>query len=541
MSPFVTTTYFDEQLEADLTYSYPDPADLPSLLAFYRSDRDASSFNAAMFPQTSGSYLSAANSAWLNGLTKMGIGGFVAPAGYSDGTLQALCCQDAAGQHCFRQVITAAGKVRVYIASSLSDGGANYLESSVIVQGGLGGTTNYHVWSDFDGTAVGNAGRLKLYVNGVLDAAATYTGTIPAALTASAAPLTLGYDGGTGPAYLEGQAWLWAATAGAVAGAPAVLALAAWNPSGNPTYYGWGSLPAGAPALAHFWPLGSPLVPPPALYLADRAGAAPFAAVAAVKGGTFWQWGDQSGLGNLGQSKLSQYAPANEWASGNPRTNLVVATPQLLAGQTPTRPMFKFGPGDRTPCNFNLGFLGLATIPAAWTTISVLAVDSPELSIALIGQTSEYVADSSLSGPCFGGLGYGDFSLPGAFNSYHFNGFNGGATNTPANVYTVGKVVVLAQRYTPGDDHTQIFLNGVEQTPYTKFHWNGAGSPVSSGGVASRYGLGQFGDADATLTATPGPNAIMRLGLWLACGATLSDAQLGRVTAWAKAWAGIAP
>ncbi len=74
-----------------------------------------------------------------------------------------------------------------------------------------------HIAVVFDGTATGNANRLKIYVNGALQTL-TFPGTIPATTTASTNPLRLGkYDVGTGNSWTgrmdEARFWNVARTA----------------------------------------------------------------------------------------------------------------------------------------------------------------------------------------------------------------------------------------------------------------------------------------------------------------------------------------
>lgn len=63
--------------------------------------------------------------------------------------------------------------------------------NSAITSGaGLSANTWYHVVVVFDGAGSGNTGRLKIYLNGVLQTL-TYSGTIPSALNTSSAPFQI--------------------------------------------------------------------------------------------------------------------------------------------------------------------------------------------------------------------------------------------------------------------------------------------------------------------------------------------------------------
>jgi len=66
--------------------------------------------------------------------------------------------------------------LRCYVPTTPADLGTVGLSSA------LSDSTRYRVAFVFNGAGVGNANRLPIYINGVLDAGASYAGTIPASI-----------------------------------------------------------------------------------------------------------------------------------------------------------------------------------------------------------------------------------------------------------------------------------------------------------------------------------------------------------------------
>lgn len=94
-----------------------------------------------------------------------------------------------------------ASDIVVFIADALTDNGANWGRWPAAHTTGQW----YHVVVVYDGTQTGNSNRLKVYQDGSLLAATSFTGTIPASLPADTASLLLGSFGGTLPRYWNGR------------------------------------------------------------------------------------------------------------------------------------------------------------------------------------------------------------------------------------------------------------------------------------------------------------------------------------------------
>lgn len=89
----------------------------------------------------------------------------------------------------FQTSNSSASDLMAFIATSLTDDGSGCTAKSSLL--GLVAGTFYHIAWVYDGTAVGNANRLKLFVDGVAQTL-TFGGTVPASLTASSAFVRLG-------------------------------------------------------------------------------------------------------------------------------------------------------------------------------------------------------------------------------------------------------------------------------------------------------------------------------------------------------------
>ncbi|MEK6861296.1 MAG: LamG-like jellyroll fold domain-containing protein, partial [Nanoarchaeota archaeon] len=94
----------------------------------------------------------------------------------------------------------AAGRIQVFIASSLTDNGGN---SGRTPQGTITAGIWHHVVFVYDGSQTGNSDRLKIYINGT-NRSIEFAGTIPASMTNSAATVKIGKFGGTVDRYWNG-------------------------------------------------------------------------------------------------------------------------------------------------------------------------------------------------------------------------------------------------------------------------------------------------------------------------------------------------
>ena len=104
-------------------------------------------------------------------------------------------------QGCFSfQVQSDAGTLVGSIANAINDAGNNYGLSGNVISAGVWA----HVVWRYYGAGAANADRLKLYVNNV-EKALTFTGTIPATLTAATATVKTGVFGGTITRYFNGR------------------------------------------------------------------------------------------------------------------------------------------------------------------------------------------------------------------------------------------------------------------------------------------------------------------------------------------------
>lgn len=103
-----------------------------------------------------------------------------------------------------------AGVVRFYIPSSVSDV-SNYWTSA---NGTFANATWYHLVIAYDGTASGNANRLRVYRNGTQLTDGTYNGTIPASLTSgTTSPMTFAMTSGTVFGGFVDEAAIWSGLA----------------------------------------------------------------------------------------------------------------------------------------------------------------------------------------------------------------------------------------------------------------------------------------------------------------------------------------
>jgi uncharacterized delta-60 repeat protein len=134
-------------------------------------------------------YLSTAHPTVLDGATALTVDTFVR---VNDTTITSgiVCVGDFLSTNLtflFQYRGSDTGKFRINIPTSVSDTGT-YAETVFSpVQG-----TPYYICIVFNGAGTGNAGRLAVYINGILQTL-TFAGTIPAALPATGtAPLTLG-------------------------------------------------------------------------------------------------------------------------------------------------------------------------------------------------------------------------------------------------------------------------------------------------------------------------------------------------------------
>ncbi len=194
-----------------------DPTQLKCLLAWYNLGQPSSSYtqtNCAKFIRTTSSYLSltAANSTWLNGLSKLTIAVDVLLNDVS--VQQGLVTRWTTNLAQFILRCNGSGALILIVASSLTDAGANYvITGNNVLQSGLPARV----------VAVYNQGSVSIYVNGNL-VTTTVTGTIPGSLTnSSATQLLVGADFNASN-FLDGlmsRACIWAGTALTAAGVAA--------------------------------------------------------------------------------------------------------------------------------------------------------------------------------------------------------------------------------------------------------------------------------------------------------------------------------
>jgi hypothetical protein len=90
--------------------------------------------------------------------------------------------------------------LQAHVATTASDWFVNFATGTVPIVI----NTWTHVAMVFNGTQSGNSNRFKFYINGVLDAGTTYTGTIPAALTSITQVLSIALRESGGGSYTNG-------------------------------------------------------------------------------------------------------------------------------------------------------------------------------------------------------------------------------------------------------------------------------------------------------------------------------------------------
>ena len=298
-----------------------------------------------------------------------------------------------------------------------------------------------------------NQKRLKIYVDGMLDAAATYVGVVPPQVATSAAPFTVGMRNGQLP--FRGPLWNVAVAAGYAASAQEVALAANVQANGNPKYWSYPENPSGIP-----WTV---------FYALDEVsdGSAPVARVDAVSGRNltdagnvpsfgFAEWDDRSGNGNLALSTYT--SAASQWAP-----------PKLVAGPAGMT-VWDFGAGHNVATNFQCLNI-LPFNPQEYTVVSVFNLTDghphvnlwgAEVSGGLDGNNNSPRACLSLNGDDFSSL-LGSGSL-GIFNNGYGDGSNSAAGYTDPGVRTDGQWTDVIQRYTTGDNRERLWQNGTELT-----------------------------------------------------------------------------
>ena len=462
-----------------------DPSQLANVSGRYRADAGAAGFNAADFIPVDSAHpkYRSASGAFLNGLTKLSLGGFVYFTNQSpDSAPFVLASQQSfpSNQMCFSlsRNGTPGNALRVSVAASLSDTGANYATGTadlgVAVPSNTGTSagpgTCWHAGFDFDGTQPTNATRLRLRVNGVTDPA-TFTGTIPASLTSSAAGLLLGYGAWDGSP-LTGLLWDWFAVTGANLTDAQWLALANVGRSGFPLPYGWASLPAGAPAqatFARFWQLSEASnASAPVTRLDSTANAGNLTdglgAGGNVASASLSSWADQTGNGNHALG-VPHWGPNSTW---------VWASPALQAAQTPSGKAAWLFPANTTQCCFNCGKLGRSANPSYGATHFVFkptALPAAGL-VQLHGSEQSGGRDGNNSSTHVWMYGeVGDFTQkPSCWVTAAGNGLGDNSGTNPGKNAARGHVgdvalgtwYVVSTRYAPGDKYPRVWSNGAE-------------------------------------------------------------------------------
>lgn len=154
---------------------------------------------AAAFLATQSEFLSATDSATISFTADFSMIAWIRPDSIS-GTQGLVTKWDIGTDHEYALYMEDA-KLRFEIDAAANDAlGTTYIQSNT----DLVANEWYMVAIVYDGTGVGNAGRLQMYLDGVLEGSATYVGTIPALIDDGAADLHLGaFDSGAN--FYEGR------------------------------------------------------------------------------------------------------------------------------------------------------------------------------------------------------------------------------------------------------------------------------------------------------------------------------------------------
>ncbi len=143
---------------------------------------------AALFVAANSEFLNVADNAALSATTDLTVSVWFRPD--SVGARQMILSKhDDGAQGAWALSMESTGKLRVNIATLLTDAiDTQHYTSDVVLTVG----TWYHILVQYDGGQVGNAARLRLWINDTEDAAGAYVGTIPATMPAEAADLMVG-------------------------------------------------------------------------------------------------------------------------------------------------------------------------------------------------------------------------------------------------------------------------------------------------------------------------------------------------------------
>ncbi len=143
---------------------------------------------AALFVSANSEYLNIADNAELSATTDLTVSVWFRPN--SVGVRQMIASKhDDGAQAAWALSMETDGKLRVNVATLITTAiDTDYYESAAA----LVIDTWYHIVFQYDGGQVGNAARLRLWINDVEDTTGSYTGTIPATMPAETAALMVG-------------------------------------------------------------------------------------------------------------------------------------------------------------------------------------------------------------------------------------------------------------------------------------------------------------------------------------------------------------
>lgn len=503
VSATVDGTLLDDTVTIAVTF---DPYAVDAFLGFYwpeEGDQGYVSLTGAKFISNQIRYVGTTSASAFASLSKFTMAFFLSMDTQDNTILRPLFSKsDWAGvQMCFDCMKNADKTVQFFFAGSLTDHGSISIRSSQLLQSGPGSLQKLtHVAIVFDGTQTGNANRLKMYFNGVLDPSPTFVGTIPAATTASNALFMIGHSQWRGASGLSSLVNGWMFWDGVALTAAETALVGTLEGSSYPSWMFTGIVPALVPPVRHRWRMSEPSDGTAVVSRADTGTAGgitlsddPALSVdnppGKVSSATAIQWEDRTGKGH-------------HLLSATLQASRTVRTPTVVADALNDLPGFHMD-GLAIVQKF-IGDFGLAEGPRNWSIYYTIELDVVLQSVYICGaenETGDGFLNTSIES--WGFTETGDFAALFPFlNRFcaswgDYDAAKRACCTMPNATLEANTWYNVEWHYQDGDALPRLFING-EPIPLFNLHGVYAFTEVysSGGGPPHRWAFGDDGEYD---------------------------------------------